>query len=138
MAIIKTRRNSVHFEEPEVDDVPVEVSLLSDSEDGKLIHPKELGWFPVSDCLGWLNWAVAIADQVAHPIYILLLNHRDIFNNERFDPYRKLLENLTDEEGEQVRRFIVAACLDVMRVSPDYAVRNVAFNQLMMLDLAQA
>lgn len=137
MAIIHTQRNSVHVEEPEVEDVFLQVSLLGPSEDGKFRRPVKLGWFPIADFQEWLDWAVAIADRMAHPIYILPLSHRDIFNTGRFDPYRKLLENLTDQEWEHVRRFIVAACLDVMRVSPDYAVRNVAYDQLVMLDIAQ-
>jgi len=137
MTIIQTNRNSVHFEEPEVEDVVISVSLIGPAWDGKSRRPVKLGWFPVSDFKGWVDWAVEIADQMAYPIYILPLNHRDILETERFDPYRKLLENLSDQEWEQVRRFIVAACLDVMRVSSDCAVRDQAYHQLVMLDIAQ-
>ena len=75
MAIIQTNRNSVHFEEPEVEDVFIQVSLLGPSEDGKSRRPVKLGWFPVANFQEWVDWAVAIADQMAHPIYI---KHRTV------------------------------------------------------------
>ena len=138
MAIIRTQRNSVHFEEPEADDVFIEVSLLGPTEDGKSLRPAGLGWFPVSDFKSWLDWSVEIADQMANPIYILPLNHRDIFNTGRFESYRKVLENLADLEWEPVRRFIIIACMEIMRDSPDFAVRNLAYNQLVMLKVAHS
>lgn len=138
MAIIQTQRNSVHFEEPEVDDVFIEVSLLGPSEDGKSLRPAGLGWFPVSEFKGWLDWSVEIADQMENPIYILPLNHRDILNTGRFEPYRKVLESLPDLEWESVRQFLIIASMEVMRDSPDLAVRNLAFNQLVMLRVAQS
>lgn len=133
MAIIETQRNSVHFEEPELDDVVINVSFLVPSGDKKYTRPLSLGWFPVSDFQEWLDWAVGTADQMERPIYILPLSHNDIFRTSRFEPYRKLLQNLTDLEWGALRQVLIDNCADLMKDDDDPAVRATAYKQLVQL-----
>ena len=138
MAIIETQRNSVHFEEPEPDDVVIEVSFLVPAGDGKHTRPVSLGWFPVSGFQEWVDWAVEMADQMERPIYILPLCHNDIFRTERFEPYRKLLQNLTDLEWDEMRQFLIDNCAELKRDEADPAARATAFEQLVRSQAARA
>lgn len=133
MAIIKTQRNSVHFEEPEPEDVVIQVSFLVPDRDANLIRPLSLGWFPVSGFQEWVDWAVEMADQMERPIYILPLSHNDIFRTGRFKPYRELLKNLTDQEWGEMRQFLIDNCADLMRDEDDPAIRATAYRQLIQL-----
>lgn len=133
MAIIQTQRNSVHFEEPETEDVVIQVSFLVPDPDGKHIRPVSLGWFPVSGFQEWVDWAVGMADQMERPIYILPLSHNDIFRTKRFDPYLKLLANLTDQEWGEMRLFLIDNCVELMRDDDDPAIRATAYDLLVEL-----
>lgn len=130
MAIINTQRNSVHFEEPEADDVFINVSFIAPVGDGIHSRPVSLGWFPVSGFRDWVNWAVGMADQMARPIYILPLSHNDIFRTGRFDPYRELIENLSEQE---MRDFMIGNCAALMRDCDDPAIRANAYDMLVQL-----
>ena len=133
MTIIETQRNSVHFEEPEPDDVVVEVSFLVPAGDGKHTRPVSLGWFPVSDFQEWLDWTVGMADQMERPIYILPLSHDDIFRTGRFEPYRELLQHLTVQEWCEMRQFLIGNCAELVRNGDDPAIRVNAVTVLISL-----
>lgn len=134
MAIIRTKRNSVHVEEPEADDVVIEVSFVVPDNDGKHSRPRDLGWFPVSDFQEWVDWAIGMADKMARPIYILPLSHNDIFRTARFEPYRKLLENLTEQEWCEMREFMIANCAELMRDCNNPAIRANVYDTLVQLE----
>ena len=133
MAIIETQRNSVHFEEPEPDDVIIQVSFLVPTGDGKHIRPLNLGWFPVSDFQEWADWAVGMADQMARPIYILPLSFNDIFRTGRFKPYRDLLQNLTEQEWGEIREYLIGNCAKLIRNGDDPSIRSNVVNVLIAL-----
>src|SRR5690606_37287959 len=66
---IQTTRNVVITEQPEPDDVFVQISLLGPGDEPGLWHPRSLGYEPVSNYQAAVDWAVGIADQFAKPIY---------------------------------------------------------------------
>ena len=133
MAIIETQRNSVHFEEPEPDDVVIEVSLLAPTGDGKHTRPISLGWFPVWGFQEWVDWAVGMADHMARPIYILPLSFNDIFRTGRFKPYRELLQHLTEQEWGEIRQYLIGNCVELMRDGDEPTMRANAINVLISL-----
>lgn len=133
MTIINTQRNSVHFEEPEPDDIFISVSFIAPTGDGKHLRPVSLGWFPVAGFRDWVNWAVGMADMMERPIYILPLNHNDIFRTGRFEPYRNLLKNLSETEWRDMRRLLIQNCLEILRDCDDRHARAEAYASLAQL-----
>lgn len=133
MTIINTQRNSVHFEEPEADDVFLDVSFIVPSGDGKHSRPMSLGWFPVSGFRGWVSWAVGMADQMERPIYILPLSHNDILRTGRFEPYRELLKDMSKSEWSEMRRLLIRNCLEILRDCDDRHARAEAYGSLVQL-----
>lgn len=114
MTIIHTKRNTVYAYEPQPDDVLVQAGWGAPNDDGtcrRLLLPYQ----PITEYQATVDWAVSVADQFAHPIHVVALNHRDIFNTNRFAPFRDLLANLTDQERGQVRQMCIASLAQVMR-----------------------
>ncbi len=133
MPVIKTKRNKVVADDPEPGDVVVQVSWPTPAGDGDNLKPFNMPWRPISEYAASLDWAVSMADKMANPIYVMPLNHREILNTSRFDPYRKLLANLSDQERGEVRQILVDACAGLMRDSEALAVRANAFDILKQL-----
>lgn len=115
MAIIHTQRNRVYSYDRRPDDVLLEIGLLGPAGDGKLLRPVNFPYFPIAAYQEWVDWAVAIADQMAHPIHIVPLNHNDFFDTGRFEPFRQMLANLTEGERAEMRHLAKATCADVLR-----------------------
>jgi len=133
MTIINTQRNSVHFEEPEADDIFISVSFVAPAGDGKHLRPVSLGWFPVAGFQDWVDWAVGMADLMERPIYILPLNHNDIFRTGRFEPYRKLLKDMSKSEWSEMWRLLIRNCLEILRDCDDRHARAEAYDSLVQL-----
>lgn len=133
MVAIRTARNWVCAYDPRPGDVLIQVDLVGPAGDGIHSRPNRLGIFSIHTYQDWVNWAVAIADQMEHSIHILPLNHDDFFRQDRFEPYRKLLANLTDDEREEVRQLSISACASAMRDSNDWQVRYEAHGMLLWL-----
>jgi hypothetical protein len=131
MSIIYTKRNMDIAYEPQPDDVLVDVSLPAPARDGKHLRPLQLPYEPIANYDAAVDWAVSIADQMAYPIHVLPLNHSDILNTERFEPFRRLLRSLTDEEfGEFMRPIATAMCAELSRATYDKQLRANAYNLL--------
>jgi hypothetical protein len=135
MSIIHTKRNMVIAYEPQPDDVLVDVSLLAPAGDGKHLRPLQLPYEPIINYDAVVEWAVSIADPMAYPIHVLPLNHSDILNTERFEPFRRLLENLTATERSEVRQLAVSTCTEVMRDCDDQQIRIACYDMLVQLEL---
>lgn len=130
---IQTTRNVVITEQPEPDDVFVQISLLGPGDEPGLWHPRSLGYEPVSNYQAAVDWAVGIADQFAKPIYVVPLNHRDILLTGRFDPMRAAIQRMNDQERGEMRRAVVTTCCEVMRDCDDPEIRADMFNVLRKL-----
>mgnify|MGYP000172588539 CR=1 FL=1 len=76
---------------------------------------------------------MAIADQMARPLYVVPLNHGDILNTDRWKPYAEMLANLTDQERGQLRRDVVNSMCEIMRDCDDWEVRADAHDILTQL-----
>ena len=135
MPVIKTKRSKVVADDPEPGDVVIQVAWLTPTVDGKHQRYIELPWQPISEYNETLDWAISIADQLAHPIYILPLSHRDILQTNRFDPYHKFLANMNEDDRMEVRQIIVDSCAAILRDSNTPALRVDAFNTLKQLSV---
>lgn len=131
MAIIQTQRNEVIAHERQPKDVFVRVSLIAPAGDGKHLRPLHLPYEPISHYHEAVDWAVSVADQMAYPIHILPLNHSDILNTARFEPFRRLLESMSVQEfGEFMQPLAVALCAALKRDRDDQQLRAVAYDLL--------
>ena len=133
MAIIKTKRNMVIAYDRQPDDVLVDVSWPAPVSDGKHLRPVSLPYAPISEYAAAVKWAISMADKMAHPIHVLPLNHRDIFNTGRFEPFRKFLASMNEQERKEVRQIVVDSCAAIMRDSNTPALRANAFKMLVRL-----
>lgn len=80
MTTIATQRNKVITDQPEPDDVMVEVILFGEGDTPGTVCGRKLLQQPITHYQECLDWALGIADQMARPIYVVPLNHSDIFN----------------------------------------------------------
>lgn len=130
MTTITTQRNRVITEQPEADDVFVQISLLGPGDVPGLWHPRSLGYEPVSNYQAAVEWAVGIADQFAKPIYVVPLSHNDIFHTGRWTPFRDFIAAMNDQERGEMRQLVVTTAAEVMRDSDDPAIRADMFKVL--------
>ena len=133
MPVIKTKRNKVVADDLEPDDVVIQVAWRAPTVDGKHQHYIELPWQPISEYNETLDWAISMADQITHPIYILPLSHRDILQTSQFAPYRNFLSNMNGHDRMKVRQIVVDSWAAIMRDSNTPALRANAFNVLAQL-----
>lgn len=130
---IKTARNEVITEKPEPDDIMVEVVLFGEGEAPGTVCGRKLRQLPITQYQDCLDWAVAIVDQMAHPVYVVPLNHDDIFPTKRWTPYRDFIANMPDQERSELRQIIVTSAAELMRDSDDHDIRAEMFNVLCKL-----
>lgn len=133
MTIINTARNRVYACEPQPDDVLVQVGWKAPHDDGVHLRGIALPCRPISEYKAALDWAVGIADQMAHPLYVVPLNHNDILHTDRWKPYAEMLANLNDQERGQLRRDVVNSMVEIMRDCDDWHVRADAYDILTQL-----
>jgi hypothetical protein len=133
MTTITTQRNTVITEAPEPDDVMVEVILFGEGDTPGTVCARKLRHLPITHYQECLDWAVAIADQMARPVYVVPLNHNDIFRTKRWDPYREAIAGMDHQERGELRRLIVTTAAEVMRDSDDPEIRADMFHVLRQL-----
>lgn len=133
MTTITTARNRVITEQPAPDDVLVQVILFGEGDAPGTVAGRSLRYLPISAYQECLDWAVAIADQMARPLYVVPLNHGDILNTDRWTPFANMLATLNDQERGQLRQMAIATCADVMRDCDDWHVRADAHDILTQL-----
>ena len=133
MTTIATQRNRVITEQPGPGDVMVEVILFGEGDTPGTVAARKLRHLPITHYQECLDWAVGIADQMARPIYVVPLNHSDIFNTSRWTPYRDCVANMSDQQWGELRRVIVATCCEIMRDCDEWEVRADAYDILSKL-----
>ena len=133
MAIIHTKQNTVYAYDPQPGDVLVHVGWSAPGDDGMHRRTISLPYRPINEYAAAVDWATNIADKMVYPIHVLPLNHRDFFNTGRFDPYRRFLANLSDQERGEIRQIIVGACAEIMRGCDNAQVRADAYDVLVLL-----
>lgn len=63
---------------------------------------------------------MAIADQMARPLYVVPLNHNDILRTDRGNPYRDFIASMNDQERGELCRIVVTTCCGIMRDCDDW------------------
>ena len=130
---IQTTRNVVITEQPEPDDVFVRVSLLGPGDEPGTLRPHCLRYQLCSEEQVALAGAGGMADQMAHPLYVVPLSHNDIFRTGRWTPFRDYIAGMSDQERGELRRIIVTTACSVMRDCDDPEIRADMFNVLRQL-----
>lgn len=132
MTIINTERNRVHAHAIGDDDVFVRISLLGYDETGARVA-RHLRYEPITEYQAAVDWAVSMADVMAHPIHVVPLNYDDIRNTDRFTPICEAVARMTDQERGEMRRGIIKSMCEVMRDCDDWRVRADAYDILRQL-----
>lgn len=137
MAVIRTERNFVYAYDPQPDDVFVRASLLGPGDKPGVLHPRSLRYMPISEYQGLVDWAVSMADQMAHPIHVVPLSYDDIRNTARIEPFRAAVARMDDQQRGAMRATMVTTCAEVMRDCDDWQVRSDAYDILLQLKVVR-
>ena len=137
MTTITTQRNRVITEQPEPDDVFVRISLLTPGDEPGTLHPRCLRYAPISEYQASVDWAVSIADQMAHRICVVPLSYSDVRNTGRFDPICEAVASMTDQERGAMRQVVVTTAAEVMRDCDDPDIRADMFDVLRQLKVVR-
>lgn len=119
MAIIRTKRNWVYAYEP----------LPRDRWVVTMIGNKRLPMQPIDHYHHAVAWAVSMADQFEHHLNIVPMDIKDWVEWHR-EQVERWLAQLTPKETEQLRRDVIATCVEVLRDCDDRAVRIEAHDLL--------
>jgi hypothetical protein len=133
MTTITTVRNKVVTDDPEPDDVLVYVGWIGPTDDPNVLRSFATRHMPITHYQECLDWAVGIADQMAHPLYVVPLSHDDIFRTERWTPYRDFIASMNDQERGELRSIVVTTACSVMRDCDDPDIRSDMFHVLKQL-----
>jgi len=132
MAIIQTERNRVPAHAIGDDDVFVRISLLGYDETGARVA-RHLRYEPITEYQAAVDWAVSMADVMAHPIHVVPLNYDDMREPSRFDPLCAAVASMTDQERGEMRQGIIKSMIEVLRDCDDWRVRADAYDILVQL-----
>ncbi|MBY8821385.1 hypothetical protein [Sphingomonas colocasiae] len=130
---IPTTRNVVITEAPEPDDVFVYVGWSGPTDGPQVRHTMSTRYMPITEYQACVDWAVSMADQMSHPLYVVPLNRRDVLLTGRFHPIRAAIQRMTDQERSEMRRIVVTTCCEVMRDCDDPEIRADMFDVLRKL-----
>lgn len=133
MTTITTVRNKVVTDDPEADDVLVYIGWTGPTDDPRVRRAISTRYLPITAYQECLDWAVAIADQMSHPLYVVPLNHNDILHTGRWTPFADMLATLNDQERGELRQTAIATCCEIMRDCDEWHVRADAHDILTQL-----
>jgi hypothetical protein len=128
MPVFKTERNRVVADDPEPDDLFVQVVWHGPDEDGRHLRIFQGPPWPIKEYEKTIEWAVGIADQMRSPLYVVPLRAVDLMRTERV---KQAVARLTDQERGELRRVVVATLAEVMRDCDDPDVRANAYDLLL-------
>ncbi len=127
MTVITTGRNRVVTEDPEPDDQFVRVTWFGPSQDGRTRKQFHGPLMPIRDYEAAVRWAVGIADQMVHPLYVVPMTGAAGLRTEAGGA---MVASLDDQERGELRRHCVGVLTRVMRDCEDEAVRADAYDLL--------
>lgn len=128
MPVHKTQNNRVIADDPEPDDLFVQVVWHGPDEDGRHLREFEGPPWPIEEYDKTIQWAVGIADQMRFPIYVVPMRGVDVMRTERV---KQAVLRLTDQERGELRRVVVATLAEVLRDCDDPDVRADAYDVLL-------
>jgi len=114
---ILTERNKVVVDDLAPDSLLLRVGWKAPAADERHLRPILLPFRPVTEYAATIEFAKSLADDLTHPVYVEVFSVGDIFNTERWN-------------SEEVRSFVVAGLLAIMRDSDDHAARVEAHARL--------
>jgi len=132
MGIIQTERNSVHAHARGDGDVFVRVSWIGYDEAGARVL-RHLRYEPITEYQALVDWAVSMADQMAHPLHVVPFNGDDMREPSRFQPICDAVARMTDQERGAMRQVVVTCACSVMRDCDDPEIRADMFDVLRKL-----
>jgi len=127
MPIVKTNNNRVVCDDPEPADAFVQVVWFGSSADGGREGVFHTSPQPIEEYQDAVDWAISVADQMAHPLYVVPMRFGDILSRERLE---SAVASMTDQERGELRRLVVTTCAGVMRDCDEITVREKAFGVL--------
>ncbi|MDM7930026.1 hypothetical protein [Blastomonas fulva] len=134
MTVIKTDTNRVVADEPEDDHTHVQVVWFSPSQDGRHRKVFDGPLMPIEDYQEAVAWAVSMANQMTYPLYVVPLCGTDALADERL---QRAAATLSEQERNELRRFVVAQLAAIMRDCDDAMVRADAYDVLVGLRVVQ-
>lgn len=130
MPIIKTNGNRVVADEPEHDDTHVHVVWFGPTQDGRHRKVFEGPVEPIENYEAAVAWAVEMAAQMVHPLYVVPLTGAAAM---RTDYMRRAVASLDDQQRGDLRRHMVARLARIMRDCDDPVVRADAYEVLQQM-----
>lgn len=127
MTVIHTKQNMVCAAEPEEGDLYVQLVWHGPAEDGRHLRAFEGQPQPIENYEAMLDWAVAMADQMRFPLYVVPLPAKDVFRTEYM---KRAVSRLTDHDRGELQRIAITTLAAVMRDCDDTTVRAEAFEIL--------
>lgn len=94
---------------------------------------RHLPYQPITDYQAAVDWAVSMADQMAHPLHVVPFNADDMHAPSRFQPICDAVASMSDQERGQMRQVVVTTCCEVMRDCDDPEIRADMFDVLRQL-----
>jgi hypothetical protein len=132
MTIINTARNRVHAHARGDDDIFVRVAWIGyDMAGDRVLH--HLRYEPITEYQSAVDWAVSMADQMAHPLHVVPFNGDDMREPSRFQPVCDAVASMDDQERGELRRIVVTTAAEVMRDCDDPEIRADMFDVLHQL-----
>lgn len=89
---------------------------------------------PIEEYQDAVAWAVSMADQMAHPLYVVPMRFTDLMSRERLE---RAIGSMTGQELGKLRRLVVTTCATVMRDCDEAEVREEAFGVLAKMGVVQ-
>lgn len=130
MPIIRCGDNRVAADEPGPDDTHVRVVWFGPSQDGVHRRVFEGPLEPAGDYEVAVAWAVEMAAQMVHPLYVVPLTGAQVL---RTDQAQRGLAAMTDQRRGELRREMLSMLARVMRDCDDPAVRADAHEVLVQM-----
>ena len=120
MPIIKVDGNRVAADEPGPDDTHVRVVWFGPPQDGLHLKIFEGPLQRIEDYDAAVAWAVEMAAQMVHPLYVVPLSGVEAL---RTDEMQDAVAGLTDQQRGELRRHVAATLARIMRDCDDPIVR---------------
>lgn len=127
MPVIHTSNNRVVADDPEPADAFVQVAWFGSAEDGSRKGVFHTPPQPIEQYQDAVDWAVSMADQMVHPLYVVPMRFGDLMSRERLE---RAIDSMTSQERGELRRLVVTTCAEVMRDCDEGEVREEAFGVL--------
>lgn len=130
MPVYKTLNNRVIADEPEPDDVLVQVAWFGPGDDGKHRKTFHTPLESIDQYQACIDWAVSMADMMVYELYVIPMTVDYAISDERLE---RMSVGMTSQERGELRRLVVTTCCELMRDSADEDIRKQAFALLAQL-----